>query len=84
VQANPRRLSFNEKHALEKLPSEMQRLRAEKTKLQALLADPHLYAEDPKRFAKASAAFTKTETDLADAEERWLELEILREEVEGS
>jgi ATP-binding cassette subfamily F protein uup len=78
-----RRLSFNDKHALEKLPAEMQRLRAQKAKLQALLADPLLYAKDPARFVAASTAFTKAESDLADAEERWLELEILREEVEG-
>ncbi|MEA2840743.1 MAG: transport system ATP-binding/permease protein [Methylobacteriaceae bacterium] len=78
-----RRLSFNEKHVLEKLPANMERLRARKAKLQALLADPQLYAKDPKRFAEASAAFTKTGEELAEAEERWLELEILREEVEG-
>ena len=78
----PRRLSFNEKHALEKLPAEMERLRAEKSKLQARLADPMLYAKDPKTFAEVSAAFTKAESELAQAEERWLELEILREQVE--
>jgi ATP-binding cassette subfamily F protein uup len=83
AQSVARRLSFNEKHALEKLPGEMERLRAQKTKLQARLADPLLYAKDPKRFAEASAAFTRTETELAKAEERWLQLEILREEVDG-
>jgi ATP-binding cassette subfamily F protein uup len=83
AQSNARRLSFNEKHALERLPTEMERLRAQKSKLQALLADPQLYSKDPKRFAEASAAFTKAETQLTQAEEHWLELEILREEVEG-
>ena len=61
----------------------MEQLRAQKKKLQALLADARLYSKDPTRFAEASAAFTKAEADLAGAEERWLELEILREEVEG-
>ncbi len=80
---NPaRRLSFNERHALEKLPGEIERLRAERSKLQALLADPLLYANDRKRFDEASVAFTTIETELAEAEERWLELEILREKVE--
>jgi ATP-binding cassette subfamily F protein uup len=83
VQASARRLSFKEKHALEKLPAQMEQLRAQKKKLQALLADPLLYSTDPKRFAEASAAFTEAEADLAQAEECWLELEILREEVEG-
>ncbi|MEA2758331.1 MAG: transport system ATP-binding/permease protein, partial [Methylobacteriaceae bacterium] len=83
AQSNARRLSFNEKHALERLPTEMERLRAQKSKLQAVLADPQLYSRDPKRFAEASAAFTKAESQLAEAEEHWLELEILREGVEG-
>jgi ATP-binding cassette subfamily F protein uup len=83
AQTSPRRLSFNEKHALERLPAEMQRLRAERSKLQALLADPQLYSKDPEKFTEASAAFTRAETELTQAEERWLQLEILREEVEG-
>jgi ATP-binding cassette subfamily F protein uup len=83
TQSSARRLSFNEKHVLEKLPAEMERLRAKKSKLQALLADPLLYANDPKKFAEASAAFTNAESELAQAEERWLELEILREGIES-
>jgi ATP-binding cassette subfamily F protein uup len=78
-----RRLTFNEKHALQKLPAEMERLRAQKSKLRTLLADPLLYAQNPKKFTEASAAFTRAENELAQAEERWLELEILREQVEG-
>jgi hypothetical protein len=34
-------------------------------------------------LAEASAAFTKAESEFAQAEERWLELQILREEVDG-
>jgi ABC transport system ATP-binding/permease protein len=82
-QGNARRLSFNEKHALKNLPAEMERLRAHKSTLQAVLADPILYTTDPQRFADAIAALTKVESELAEAEERWLQLEILREEVEG-
>jgi ATP-binding cassette subfamily F protein uup len=82
-QSSTRRLSFKEKHALEKLPADIGRLRSKMSRLQALLADPLLYAEDPKRFAETSAAFAEAESQLAEAEERWLELEILREEVEG-
>ena len=48
------------------------------------LADPGLYARDAKAFADKSQQLAKVEADLAAAEERWLELEILREEIEGS
>ncbi len=78
-----RKLSFNEKHALDTLPKTMATLQAEIKKQQALLDDPQLYARDRKRFDAATAAMAEAQTKLAQAEERWLELEILREEIEG-
>jgi ATP-binding cassette subfamily F protein uup len=79
-----RRLSFKEKHALETLPATMEKLRAAAAKLHAILDDHGLYARDPKRFGEASALLAKTEAELASAEEQWLELEILREEIDGA
>ena len=49
----------------------------------AALAAPDLYAKDPARFAKLTEALGKAQADLAKGEEEWLELEILREEIEG-
>ena len=78
-----RRLSFNEKHALETLPKTMAKLQAEIAKQQKLLDDPELYAKDRKTFDAASAAIAKAQTELEAAEEKWLELEMLREEIES-
>jgi ABC transport system ATP-binding/permease protein len=78
-----RKLSFNEKHALETLPAEMDRLRAIAERAHAILADSDLFTREPKKFQQASAALAKAEADLAAAEDRWLELEMLREEIEG-
>jgi ABC transport system ATP-binding/permease protein len=78
-----RRLSFKEKHALETLPKRMDEMRAGLARLQSQLDDPALYAREPKKFAEATAAVTKLSAEFASAEEQWLELEILREEVEG-
>jgi ATP-binding cassette subfamily F protein uup len=78
-----RRLSFNDKHALETLPKQMTALQDKVRTLQRRLEDPGLYARDAKAFAEVSAALATTHTELAAAEERWLELEILREEIEG-
>ncbi len=47
--------------------------------LKTILADAGLYARDPARFEKASTMLAQAETDLAAAEDRWLELEMLRE-----
>jgi ABC transport system ATP-binding/permease protein len=77
-----RRLSFNEKHALETLPKKIETLHADIAKLQRMLDDPNLYARDRKKFDDISAAIAKAHEDLAAAEDRWLELEMLREEIE--
>ena len=60
----------------------MAKLQAEIAKQQKLLDDPDLYAKDRKRFDAASTAMAKAQEDLAAAEDRWLELEVLREEIE--
>ncbi|MCC8973287.1 ABC-F family ATP-binding cassette domain-containing protein [Bradyrhizobium brasilense] len=77
-----RRLSFNEKHALETLPKTIDKLHNEIAKQQKLLDDPDLYTTDRKKFDAASAAIAKAQQELAAAEDRWLELEVLREEIE--
>ncbi|UTD29598.1 ABC-F family ATP-binding cassette domain-containing protein [Bradyrhizobium sp. WD16] len=78
-----KRLSFNEKHALETLPKAMAKLQGDIASFQQRLADPALYVRDRKSFDDISAALVKAQGELQAAEERWLELEILREEIEG-
>jgi ABC transport system ATP-binding/permease protein len=79
-----RKLSFNDKHALETLPKTMAKLQAEVARQQKLLDDPQLFANDRKAFDKASTAIAAAQQKLHEAEEKWLELEMLREEIEGS
>ena len=78
-----RRLSFKEKHALETLPTRIEAVQADIARLQSELADPDLYVRDPARFASASGALAAAQRTLAEAEEQWLELEMLREELES-
>jgi ATP-binding cassette subfamily F protein uup len=80
--APKRRLNFNEKHALETLPKTMAKLQAEIAKQQRHLDDPDLYKKDRKKFDQASDALTKAQKELQEAEDKWLELEVLREEIE--
>jgi ATP-binding cassette subfamily F protein uup len=79
-----RRLSFNDKHALETLPKQIAALQSKIRALQQRLEDPGLYARDQKSFAEVSSALGAAQSELAAAEERWLELEIQREEIEGA
>ncbi len=82
--ASKRRLNFNEKHALETLPKTMAKLQADISKFQKQLDDPSLFTRDRKAFDQTSSALVDAQTKLQHAEEKWLELEILREEIESS
>jgi len=82
--ARPRRMSFNDRHALETLPARIAALQAEIAGLDAVLADPDLYASDPARFGATTQALAVARTGLAAAEERWLTLEMLREEIDDA
>lgn len=68
-------LSFTEKHRLEALPAEIERLEAEMAKLQELLSDPDLYTREPVKFRKATEALAERQAKLDAAEEEWLTLE---------
>jgi ABC transport system ATP-binding/permease protein len=82
--AGKRRLSFNEKYALETLPGEIAALQAKIRGAQEKLADPGLYARDRKAFDDISAGLVAAQDALAAAEDKWLELEILRETIDGA
>ena len=69
--------------ALETLPAQMEAVQERLAKLRAILDDAGLYSRDPALFDKATHAAAKSESELAALEEQWLELEVLREELEG-
>ncbi|GGE37623.1 ATP-binding protein [Agaricicola taiwanensis] len=75
------KLSFEEQHALKTLPKRIATLEAEVAKLDAAIADPELFSRDPAAFNRAAEAATKARADLAEAEDRWLEIEMKREEL---
>ena len=83
-QAAKKRLSFKDKHALETLPGEIAALEAKQVDLARKLDAPDLYTRDRKTFTELSDALAQVQEKLAAAEERWLELEILRGEIEGA
>jgi ATP-binding cassette subfamily F protein uup len=78
-----KKLSFKQKFALENLPTKMAAVSASISALENNIADPAYYERDPKGFQKTIAALDKERATLAAMEEEWLELEMLREELEG-
>jgi ABC transport system ATP-binding/permease protein len=79
--AQRRKLSFKEKHALETMPGEMSALQTEIFKLQTKLADAGFYSRDPKGFSEATSKLGDVQIKLAKLEDRWLELELMRDEA---
>jgi ABC transport system ATP-binding/permease protein len=78
-----RRMTFKDKHALETLPATIATLKTAANALEAKLSDPQLYARDRASFEKISAELGELQRKIAAAEEQWLALEILREELAG-
>jgi ATP-binding cassette subfamily F protein uup len=78
-----RKLSYNEKYALETLPAKMKALEDRVRELQLRLDDPDLFSRDRKTFDETTMALGKAQDELAAAEEQWLALEIAREEIEN-
>ncbi|MCC6735916.1 MAG: ATP-binding cassette domain-containing protein [Bauldia sp.] len=81
--APKRKLTFNDQQALKNLPSKMKKLEDEIRRQERAIADPGLYARDPRGFAIATGALETARTALAAAEDDWLRLELLREEAGG-
>lgn len=77
------KLSFKQKFALENLPKEMEKAQEEIAKREQRMADPELFAKDQAAFNKLAQEMEKLCEKLEAMEEEWLELEMLREELEG-
>lgn len=77
------KLSYKQKFALENLPKEMAKAEAEIAKREEKMADPNLFTKDPATFSRLASEMEKLRESLTKMEEEWLELEMLREELEG-
>jgi ATP-binding cassette subfamily F protein uup len=74
------KLSYKDQRDYDLLPGRIEELDAQIARGEAQLADPDLYAKDPKKFDALMAALEKVRGEKDAAEERWLEL---AEMVEG-
>jgi ABC transport system ATP-binding/permease protein len=77
------KLSYKQKFALENLPKEMAKAETEIARREQKMADPNLFTKDPATFNRLASEMEKLRESLTKMEEEWLELEMLREELEG-
>lgn len=80
-QSKPKQLSYKHKYALENLPGEIEELNKRIEALENKLAEPDLYSQDPDLFNKCTEDLEKYASQLAEKEDEWLELEMLKEEL---
>jgi len=73
-----RKISFKEQHELKQLTAEIEKLHQEVQTQEKILVLPGLFEKDPKKFNAANATLADLHARLEKAEERWLELEVLK------
>jgi ATP-binding cassette subfamily F protein uup len=81
--SSKRRMTFKDKHALETLPRLIAEMQAKVKALTAKLEDPQLYARDRAAFEATSGEIAQLQRNIEMAEERWLALELEREQLGG-
>ncbi|KXV64907.1 ABC-F family ATP-binding cassette domain-containing protein [Gluconobacter oxydans] len=79
----PKKLSYNDKRALDLLPQKMAELEKKIQSYRDVLADPGLYGRDAAKFEKTTQLLEAAERDLTQSEEEWLELEMKKELLEN-
>ncbi len=74
----PRKLSFKEQKEIETLPKRIEELDAEQQQIIAVMADPAFYRSSGDKVSATKARLDALESELAEAYQRWDELEALR------
>jgi len=78
------KLTYKDQRDFDRLPGEIDRIEREIEKTEEALHDPKLYASDPGRFAKLTKRLETLRSSKEIAEERWLEVAAMAEELDRS
>ncbi len=79
----PKRLPYNLKREWDELPSKINASEKRINELSTLLEDTTLYEKNPHLFKTLSEELQQCQETLDKSETRWLELEILAQEMKG-
>lgn len=77
----PAKLSYKDQRDYDLLPSRIEAIDAEIAAAETEISDPSLYTRKPERFAELTARCETLRAEKDAAEERWLELAMLVEEM---
>ena len=76
-----KKLTFKDTYELKILPQQIENLEKELKQLEILLSKDNLYNDDKKTFDETINLITKTKSKLSLAEEKWLQIQILNDEI---
>ncbi len=84
IKPKPKKLSYKDQYELDHLPEKLQKLQISIMQLNQHLNDPGLYQKDPDLFEKFTRQLLDKQKEQEKLEERWLELEILQENLKSN
>ncbi len=73
------KLSYKHKFRLGKLPEEIETVQGEIARLETALSDPDLFSKNPDKYGQYVKDLTAAQNALAEKEDEWLTLEMLKE-----
>ncbi|MEH6475619.1 MAG: ATP-binding cassette domain-containing protein, partial [Sneathiella sp.] len=77
------KLTYKDQRDLGRLPTLIKELEAKIVQLEADMANPDLFTKSPDKFQITLDSLTNAKLEHEKSEERWLELEILQEELDN-
>ena len=78
---NKKKMSFKDSYYLEKLPLKIEKLEKELKEYETILNDRDLFKNDRKTFDKATTEITNIKKIISEYENKWLELQILNDQI---
>ncbi|WP_373476352.1 ABC-F family ATP-binding cassette domain-containing protein [Sphingorhabdus sp.] len=81
--ARPAKLTYKDQRDYDLLPGRIEAIDVEITTAEKEMADPALYSRNPARFSELTEKCDTLRAEKEAAEERWLELAMLVEELAG-
>ena len=79
--SKPAKLSYKQQRLLEVLPQQMENLEKEIAAIEEALSDANLYNANREEFDRLTAELEDKRAKLDEAENQWLEVELLQEEL---
>ncbi len=83
AKSKTKKLSYKDQRDLDSAPAKVETLTTVIEELEAILATPDIYTKNYDKFQKASDSLDAKKEELQATEERWLELEMMQEELQG-